>query len=316
MPVGQEAAVTVSTTDQQAARDLSVVVIAINGPRTLEECLDALVEQSRERGVEILVVMDAAKVESHRGVRERFPEVRWLDASPLSTVPQMRSLAIAQCRRDIVALLEDDCVVEPGWCDAVIEAHRGHDAAIGGAVEPGRYRRALDWAVYFCEYGRFMRPLRRQPHIALELAGSHVTYKRSMLMQALGGAGGFHDMFVHLAWHESGIPMRTEQTLVVRNVNSWVLKHVTSVPYHHGRAFAGQRFLRRPVWWRAAAGCLALALPALKVARVIRDTIACRRFTGRLVQALPWIVVFMTSWSLGEVVGSFRGPGISPSRWR
>src|SRR5690242_19480131 len=129
-----------------------------------------------------------------------------------------------------------------------------------------------------------MRPLRPMRHIALRLAGNHVTYKRPILTQALRGPGGFYGMVVHQALHDAGVPMRAEQTLVVRNVNSWPMRSVLSVPYHHGRAFAGMRLSGSPLWWRLTVACLALGLPVLKVTRVIRDTVACRRFTGRLVQ--------------------------------
>jgi glycosyltransferase involved in cell wall biosynthesis len=313
--------VTACITDTQGihvpAPRLSVVVVSFNAPRLLEQCLEAMAVQSRERDVEIVVVMDAGRAGAYSRVKERFARVCWMDAPPSSTVPQMRSLGMQRCRGDIVALLEDDCVVGPAWCDAVMAAHRTEDVAIGGAVEPGTYRRAIDWAVYFCEYGRFMLPLRPQPSMALALAGDHVTYKRPVLRQMLPNPGeGFQDFLVHSAWADASMPMRTEETLVVRNVNSWSLRHVTSVPYHHGRAFAGQRFAGRPAWFRAATGCLAAALPLLKIGRVIGDTVARRRFIGRLVQALPWMVVFMTSWSLGEAVGCVRGPGASASRWR
>lgn len=296
---------------------LSVVVVSFNAPALLAQCVSAIAAQSRPSEVEIVVVADATRAEALDALTPRFPSVRIVRAPASSTVPRMRVLAIEQCRGDIVALLEDDCVVEPGWCDAISAAHRGDEVAVGGAVEPGPYRRGLDWAVYFCEYGRFMLPLRPQPEIALALAGNHVSYKRHVVQRALPDlAGGFYDLFVHTTWAAARLPMRAEQNLVLRNLNSWSLRHVTTVPYHHGRAYAGQRFAGQPAWRRAGIGCLALALPVVKVGRVVRDVVARRRYAGRLLQALPWIVVFMTSWSVGEAIGCVGGPGTSASKWR
>jgi len=290
--------------------------VSFNRLDVLTQCLDALTAQAAGLDVEVIVVRDAGHQDTS-DVKSRFSHVRWIDPPARATVPEMRQLGMRACQGDIVALLEDDCVVDPAWCLAVIEAHASDDAAIGGAVEPGRYGRALDWAVYFCEYGRFMLPLRPQANIALALAGDHVTYKRAALHETLSDlADGFIDMFVHTSWANARVPMRTEETLVVRNVNSWSLRHVTMVPYHHGRAFAGERFSGRSAWFRAVMTCLAPALPPLKIGRVVADAMSRKRYRWRLLYALPWIVVFMTSWSLGEAIGCASGPGASLSQWR
>lgn len=97
-------------------------------------------------------------------MRERFPAVRWIDAPPGSPVPWLRAAGIAESRGEIVGLLEDDCVVNPGWCLAAIDARVSPDVGVGGAVEPGPYAKTLDWGVYFCEYGRFMLPVRKTSH--------------------------------------------------------------------------------------------------------------------------------------------------------
>lgn len=305
-----------SSTDGRASAGapLSAIVVAFTSGPVLGQCLAALHSQARGQ-LEIVVVFDASGPCAPAAARAQYPDVKWLGAPPGSTIPRMRTLGINASSGDILALLEGDCVVEPGWAAAAIAAHETADVAIGGAVEPGPYRKALDWAVYFCEYGRFMLPLRRRADLALALASNNVTYKRHALLPAAGETGGFYEFAVHRAWQDAGIPMRTEASIVVRNVNSWSLPHVTSVPYHHGRAFAGQRFPGRPAW-RLLSGLLAVSLPVLKAGRVIVDTLARRRRLGRLLVALPWIVVFVTSWSLGEVVGYLRGPGDSAARWR
>jgi GT2 family glycosyltransferase len=295
---------------------LSVVVVSFNLPSLLTSCLEALTASAGASDVEILVVRAAPLLPvDHAQQLNAFPGVRFVTAPGDANVPRMRSIGIEMSRGDIVALIEDDCIVGLGWCEAVIAAHQKPDIAIGGAVEPGPYRRSLDWAVYFCEYARFMLPL--APNDGGALAGNNVSYKRDALLEFPNAwANGLYDVFLHWQWQKLGLPTRSEQTLVVTNVNSWSIRHVTSVPFHHGRAFAGQRCASRPLLTRVAFFLLAFSLPLLKPARIIRESVSRKRLIGRVIQAFPWIVVFTTSWSIGECLGYLSGPGDSPSRWR
>jgi hypothetical protein len=296
---------------------LSVVVVAFNDPPLLTRCLEALSLETRGHDVETLVVSNRQRAEDHLSEQpgSAFGGVRWIQVAPGTTIPRMRTMGIARSHGDIVALIEDDCVVQSGWRAALLASHRMPAAAVGGAVEPGPYRRALDWAVYFCDYGRFMLPLAAGPAVALP--GNNVSYKRDSL-RALPAtlAEEFQEMFVHREWQRQGVPMRTEPAIVVTNVNSWTLAHLTVIPYHHARAFAGRRFGDQPLWRRGMMSLLALLLPALKILRIVRETVSRRRRFRALVLALPFIGVLETSWSIGESVGYLRGPGDSASRWR
>jgi glycosyltransferase involved in cell wall biosynthesis len=296
---------------------LSIIVVSFNGERLLTRCLESLGIEAGPHDAEILVVADG----DHPGGRpsdrlaSTFSQVRWIDAPGGCTVPRMRALGIAASRGNIVALLEDDCVVQAGWCKAVLGAHRADGGAVGGPVEPGLYRRALDWAVYFCDYGRFMLPL--GDGRAFALPGNNLSFTQAAFARLPAEAAHeFFEVFAHDAWQRECVPTRLEPAALVRNVNAWTLAHVTWIPYHHGRAFAGRRVAGQPLWRRARMGLLAAALPALKVSRVVREVVSRRRLIGPMLYALPWIVVLSTCWSLGESVGYLAGPGASPSKWR
>lgn len=294
--------------------DLTAVVVALNAPELLPRCL-AVLAATGDGGLEVVVVRDWGPGRApDRELLQRFPAVRWVDAPAGTTVPVMRSLGIAAATGRLVALLEDDCLVQPGWADAVRSAHDGPDVAVGGAVVPGNYRHRRDWAVFFCEYGRFMPPL---PATDTDLAGMNVAYKREALAALTPDPEGFRDLFVHWAWAAAGMKLRSSETFVVQNVNSWQRRHLLSWPYHHGRAFAGQRFAESgPARRWAFAAAASVVLPWLKTARLAAIVVRRRRYLGRFVAALPWVLMFNTSWTWGEVVGSVRGAGASLSHWR
>ena len=299
-----------------AAPRLSVVIASSNDDRVLSQCIGALAPQTSAGDVQLLVVRasDRPSRLDRKALMTDIRALQWIDAPNESTVPQLRGLGIAASSGEFVALLEDDCVANSDWCRNAASG-TGTAIAVGGVVEPGPYQRALDWAVYFAEYARFMFPATSTP--TAPLAGNNVVYSRRALLtlpQEL--QADFREAFVHSAWQRDGKPTAVSNALVVHNVNSWSTAHLTSVPFHHGRAFAGQRFEGRSPAERAGFAVLVLGLPLLKVGRVVAETIRRRRRVGSLLRALPWIVVFAVSWSAGELVGCLRGAGDSPLRWR
>ena len=295
---------------------LSVVVVSFNETWQLERCLRSLAAQVARPTMEVIVVRKwERETDDMARLHAAFPETLWVNATD-GTIPRMRSRGIAASRGDVVAMIEDDCVVEAHFGSAVLRAHASPHVAVGGAVEPGSYQTALDWATYFCDYARFMLPF--PVGDTSVLPGNNVSYKRAVVEEllSLGASDGLQEAFVHAAWSRSGRPMKADPQIVVRNENSWSVAAVSSLPFHHGRAFAGQRGQNWPLPRRLAFAAAAVALPALHGGRILSRVVGRRRKVGQLTRALPWVVLFGLSWSAGEFVGYSLGPGTSLQRWR
>ncbi|MGH2460607.1 MAG: glycosyltransferase [Chloroflexota bacterium] len=290
---------------------LSVIVVCISAASVREKCLAALVPQLVADDVEVLVVGHDDQPNGG-AIRARYPELVWISTPRATTVPRMRSQAMSRSRGAIVALLEDDCVVTDDWCEQTIRAHAAPFPAIGGPIEPGGDYRPLDWANYFCEYGRFMAPFLG---FVAALPGNNVSYKRAALADRKAD-DGFYDVFFHERLRRSGQALYADPNLVARNVNRWSLAQLTTTPFHHGKAFAGQRAASFPRWRRWLFAVLTAGLPAIKVVRVAREVFGRHRNVGYLLRSLHWIALFALSWSLGEFSGYLIGAGDSPSRWR
>ena len=110
--------------------------------------------------------------------------------------------------------------------------------------------------------------------------------------------------------------MLTDPGIVITNVNSWTIEHVTAIPYHHARAYAGLRVVAEPLWRRLTMSALTPLLPVVKVWRVARETLSRRRHVSKMLRALPMIGMLAISWSAGELMGYLKGPGGSAARWR
>jgi hypothetical protein len=292
---------------------LSVIVISLNDVTVLAQCLAALRDQVQATGAELLVVRRGAEQDAACAtLRREQPHVTWIEPPAGATIPQQRSLGVCRSRGEIVGLLEDDCVANPGWCAAAIAAHDGVHNAIGGAIAPGDYTTGLDWAVFFCEYGRFLPP---QAGVVPILPGTNVTYRRTALTD-VDLQPGLYEVFLHQQWQAAGQELLADPGLLVKNVNHWSGSRVLRSAYHHGRTFAAMRVEGKPGFLRLIYGALAPLLPLVQTTRIARNVLAHRDLRSVLLSALPWIVAFTGSWAWGEWHGYWFGPGVSAGRWQ
>ena len=122
---------------------LSVVVASPRDPETLAACLGALEKQCGQYQAEIVVSRSIRCAGIDRLV-ERYPTAHWIVGDPHADVTQLRRQGLAAAKGDIVALLEDDCVVAPDWLAQLLP----------GAAMARRHERAMDWAAYFAGHER------------------------------------------------------------------------------------------------------------------------------------------------------------------
>ncbi|HKS05486.1 MAG TPA: glycosyltransferase family 2 protein [Gemmatimonadaceae bacterium] len=290
---------------------VSVVVIGYAPPELLARCLAALRSQ-RRADAEVLVVAHVShKGESFAAVRAQFADMDWIDAPPDHNVARLRGLGIARSRAPVVALLEGDCVPAPDWLERLTAVTPA--SALGGAIEPSDFARAIDWAAFFAEFAPFMAPLPAAPE---QLPGTNVVYRRSALPDpAKLEAEGMYETFVNAAI-ASGGPLASDSALVVLHQRTWRVGDVLSTRYNHGRGFGGLRLRGQSFVKRVPYMAISLALPALLIVRVLRDVFSRSKYNARAIVALPWIVVLSLCWAFGEFMGYAAGPGTSLEKWR
>ena len=150
---------------------LSIILTIVDGGNTLAQCLKALASQTNLRELEILVPFDHITAEARQFVLQ-YPDFKFIDLGCVmkGRVPQndlekhafynvRRAKALKLATGQLVAIIEDRGRPRPDWANAMTALHaRGDYAAIGGAVENG-IDRIWNWAVYFCDFGRYQAPL-------------------------------------------------------------------------------------------------------------------------------------------------------------
>ena len=169
----------------------------------------------------------------------------------------------------------------------------------------------MDWAVYYCEYARFLTPYNG---LVKALPGNNVSYKRGSLGSV--ASQGFFEIFFHQALRKAGTDLVAAEGMTVVNNHRRGISDCISIPYHHGRAYASQRFSGQQVSRRLLYTALSPLLPIVKSARTLKEIMARRRSDLPIARALPWIFLFHCSWSAGECLGYLAGPGSSGDKWR
>jgi len=294
------------------AAELSVVVPSVNGLGDLIGCLTALQAQSADVSLEMLVVDrigDSVRVE----VARRFPTARVLAVSESTTIPQMRQVAFESASGEAVAVIEDHVVVPPGWARALVDARRETGAVVGGSIDNAARTSVVDWAAFLCEYSHCITPLPAGPTSALP--GNNVVYDRALLLRYRDTlAAGKWENHLHDAMHRDGVPMILRPEIGVGHKKHYTVGEYLSQRFLYARSYAGERVKGMPFLKRLAYGAAAFALPPLLMYRTIARVLAKRRYRMQLLLSIPLLVLFILSWTAGEVVGYWTGPADSLSR--
>ncbi len=290
---------------------MSVVIASVNGWSMLGPTLDALDAQAERPEIEVIVVEAVGGV-TRRALLGREPAVVVIPVDAKRTIPALRHLGVTRAAGDLVAILEDHGAVDPGWAAALIEAHRGPWAAVGGTVENGRDG-LVDRAAFFCEYAPYMGPVPEGE--SADLPGNNIAYKRPHLLRhAHLLEEGRWESWINDRIRADGVPIASTNHAPVRHIKPFRLGHFLAQRFHFARSYAGMRRLDQSPARRLIYGLGSLALPALLTLRATRTVLAKGRHLGQFAACFPLVALFFTVGAVGEMIGYLVGPGDSLSR--
>jgi hypothetical protein len=239
--------------------------------------------------------------------------VRIIEASPDTTIPDLRAMAFAAATGKSVAVIEDHVIVPDGWASALLEAQGGSEVVVGGAIENAAVNRLVDWAAFLCEYSHCIPPL---PEGKTDwLPGNNVIYPKALLTRYSSALGrGQWENRLHDAMRQDGIDLVCRPEIRVGHKKHYTVGEYVSQRYLYARSYAGARVAGAPLARRLAYGVAAMALPPLLMVRTVSRVLSKRRHRAQLVRSLPLLCVFVFSWAFGEMVGYVAGPGDSLAR--
>lgn len=117
-----------------------MVILNYNGRHHLDGCLTALLANEVEGGYEVLVVDNNSTDGSVPYLRERWPQVRVIEAGGNRGFAGGNNLGMEHAQGDHIVLLNNDTRVRGGWLQALIDA-ADHDPSAGAVTSKLVYLR-------------------------------------------------------------------------------------------------------------------------------------------------------------------------------
>ncbi|NUN67331.1 glycosyltransferase (plasmid) [Pseudanabaena biceps] len=282
---------------------LSIVIGAQNAHSTITPCLQSLLEQVKDLAIEILVVDDSTDGTTEI-VANQFPTVRLIRSETQRLVPHLWGVGIQQAKSPIIAITTAHCIPSEQWIDSILETANSEktSAGFGGAILPPDLFSLKDWAVYFTRYSAFIPPV--IAGIAPEIAGDNAAYRKVALEKCWKNSDqGFWETLFHHELRQQGETLNLSPTIEVRlgeTDNPW---YFCQSRFRHGYHYGSTR----PETSGLGRLIRIIAAPALMPFLIMRIgiRIAKQRPDWLLIYtlALPWLVTFLSAWSLGEVKG-------------
>lgn len=285
--------------------ELTAVVVVLDGGAALARCLDALSRQTCDATFEVIVPFDETS-EDITPLRQRFPHVRFEPVAGGNSFAAMRAQGVHRMRGRIVALTEDHCVPDAGWCAEIVAAHKRPHPAIGGAVDKAGDDTPWNWGLYLCDYLRYKTPLPEGS--ARSLSDCNVSYKRASLAAISDiWTHEFHENMVHHALRAKGGILWLTPRIVVHERRTLTSRAAVRERYTYGRLFASTRIAGRPRLRRWLYLLVSPLLPLLLLTRVAGEALLKRRLAREFFRALPAVIALTSIWAIGEFVGYLTG---------
>ncbi len=296
---------------------LTILITVVSGKKALSNCLKALYFQVDFDDTEIIVPFDKWS-ESVGELKREFPEVNFhyiedlgLAASDKITSHQhrlydrRRSVGLNLSSGKIIAMTEDHAIPAKDWCQQILKLHEQPFGVIGGAVE-NRIDNPLNWAWYYCDFGRYGKPLADiEPEYVSDI---NVAYKRDAIMSVRNlWQETYSETTVHWAMRSQGEKFLLDERMVVYQKRPKIkLSKAFRERIDWGRIFAETRAKKMAFSKRLIYSAGATLLPPLLLFRLFKHMKRQKRTFQQIAKTLPVALILLTGWSLGEMFGYLR----------
>jgi len=228
-----------------------------------------------------------------------------------TTLAEARAEGVKLARAPIVAFLDEHSFAMAGWAEALIEAHKGPWAGVGGEIYNMSSAIGAADPIYLMGHGRWVPPAKRG---TMELLPSHDTcYKRDILLKYGPDLPLLLIAEPVLMWKlvEDGYELYLDPD--VKSLHGYTVNPLTLVAFYAWNrcfGFARARVFKWPLWMRWFRALAAPILPWLRYLKLFAYFL--RTNPSRLWVlsiGLPFVLLAQYGASFGEAVGFLFGKG-------
>jgi GT2 family glycosyltransferase len=297
---------------------LSTVLVVGSRRQRSAHCLRSLAGQTVAADTEIVVV-DIGDANAPRlDTGNAAVPITYLKHAEWSWA-RARAAGAFHARAPIVAFVEDHCYPEPGWAEALIDAHRGPWAAVAFSFTSANPTSYWTRASMVNDYGLWLHPAVAGP--IRQLPGSNVSYKREALV-AYGDrleALLTPDFGLHEAFARAGLGMYLEPRAIAAHENVASLPELLHAHFQYARLLGARRAATQR--WSAArrwayAAATPFVSPPISAWRLVRTLRGRRALWNDALLAAPVFLLSHGAGGVGEALGYVAGEGPAERRMR
>lgn len=200
-------------------KSITVCICTHNRADLLALCLNSLAEQNGFQDARVIVVANNCTDHTPYVVAEyaeRIPHLLLVEETQAG-LSHARNRGLSECSTELIAYLDDDVIVAPGWIDAICAAFETTGAtAVGGKIVPYWAHRKPWWVSALLS--GFLTAVDYGPSTLMSVDFRPVGANMAYVTQALRDAGGFSPEFGTriIAGREVSLQAGEEAELVIR----------------------------------------------------------------------------------------------------
>ncbi len=291
------------------------VVLVTDTYRTIRKVVELLRAQTIAPQLELVFVAPSEEsFELPSAEVAAFAGVTVIAVRTLDPIPAARAAGIRAASAPLVALMETHVYPEPGWAEALVEAHRSDWAGVGPAFANANPRSTLGWASLLMDYGPWIEPT--DSGVVANVPSNNSCYKRALLVDQGSGleAGMGFGPELHAVLQTRGHQLYLESSAKVAHLNASRLSPWAADRFLLGRWLAGDRAGRWPAVRRVAYAGGSPVIALVRLRRILRDARRPIREHRLLPRVLPALGLGIVIATIGELVGFLLGPGNAARR--
>jgi hypothetical protein len=305
-----------SNVNDCSSPEMSVVLVTPDRYDTIRKTMHHLQAQTVRDQLEIVIVAPSAKgLQLNQSELKEFCQFRVVEVGEINSVGQAWAAGVRAATAAIVVFTEDHCYPEPGWAEALINAHQGPWDAVGpvmGNANPGS---VISWANFFVAYGRWA-----EPAVAGEtndIPPHNSAYKRATLLDYGAALESMLEVesLLHQDLRTKGYRLYWEPGAKTFHVHYTRMTSLMRAEFHYGRLFGAARAQHWSLLERLIYTIGGPLIPLVRLRRVLAEI--CRTGHRQLLpEVIPTLIVILTSNAVGEMFGYAFGAGAAPQgKW-